>query len=80
MKKVAFVSVLLMFTTCQLSVAAEAKTATKKHDSRSQFTAVQREKMAAKFRELCKKKYGAPSRLYKIDYYKRQYICTEPGY
>ena len=80
MKKVAFVCFLLMFTTSQLSVAAEAKTATKKHASRSQFTAVQREKMAAKFRELCKKKYGAPSRLIKIDYYKRQYVCSEPGY
>ena len=52
----------------------------KKHDSRSQFTAAQREKMAVEFRKLCKKKYGASSQLFRIDYYKRQYICTEPGY
>ena len=80
MKKFAFVCLLLMFAVSPLSFAAQAKTVAKKHDSRSQFTVQQREKMAAKFRELCKKKYGAPSRLYKIDYYKRQYVCTEPGY
>jgi hypothetical protein len=52
----------------------------KKHDTRSQFTAEQREKMAVEFRTNCKKKYGASSRLVKIDYYKRQYICSAPGY
>jgi hypothetical protein len=52
----------------------------KKHDTRAQFTATQREKMAVEFRKLCKKKYGSSSRLVKIDYYKRQYVCSEPGY
>lgn len=52
----------------------------KRHVTRAQFTAAQREKMAVEFRKLCKKKYGAPSRLIKIDYYKRMYICSQPGY
>ena len=52
----------------------------KKHDTRAQFTAAQREKMAVEFRKLCKKKYGSSSRLVRIDYYKRQYVCSEPGY
>lgn len=80
MKKIAFVCLALMFAAGQSGFEAQAKTAAKKHDKRTQFTAEQREKMAVKFRLLCKKKYGAPSRLIRIDYYKRQYVCSEPGY
>jgi hypothetical protein len=52
----------------------------KKHDKRSQYTAEQREKMAVDFRAQCKKRYGASSRLVRIDYYKRQFLCADPGY
>ena len=47
---------------------------------RSDFTAAQRAKMMEEAREICKKKYGAPSRVYKIDYVKWRVLCTEPGY
>ena len=79
-KKVVFLCLSLLFMISQFGIEAHAKTVAKKHDSRSQFTAKEREKLAAKFRELCKKKYGAPSQLIKIEYDKRQYICSEPGY
>lgn len=47
---------------------------------RSDFTAAQREKMMEEARKIRKKKYGAPSRVYKIDYAKWIVICTEPGF
>ena len=47
---------------------------------RSDFTAEQRAKMMEKARKICKERFGAPSRVYKIDYVKWQVICTEPGY
>jgi hypothetical protein len=65
---------------CPSSKNGKCPTKVSKHDSRNQFTAEQREKMAVEFRKLCKKKYGAPSRLVKVDYYKRRFICSEPGY
>ena len=65
---------------CPSSKNGKCPAKVSKHDSRTQFTAAQREKMAVEFRKLCKQKYGAPSRLVKIDYYKRRYICSEPGY
>lgn len=79
--KAALICLTLLFAANQLCVSAYAGSATKKkHDTRAQFTPEQREKMAAEFRKLCKKKYGASSRLVRIDYYKRQYICAEAGY
>jgi hypothetical protein len=47
---------------------------------RSDFTAERRAKMMEEARKICQKKYGAPSRVYKLDYYKWTVICAEPGY
>lgn len=55
----------------------QKKKITHKH---SDFTAAQREKMMEEARKICKKRFGAPSRVYKIDYVKWRVICTEPGY
>lgn len=51
-----------------------------KPDSRSNYTAEQRSKLAEQFRALCKKKYGAQSRLERIDYARKKYICTDGPY
>jgi hypothetical protein len=56
--------------------AAKKKT----HRKRSDFTAEQRAKMMEEARKICKKKYGAPSQVYHIDYYRWRVICTPPGY
>ncbi len=66
--------------TCPSSKNGKCPPKVSKHASRNQFTAEQREKMALEFRKLCKKKYGALFRLVKVDYYKRRFICSEPGY
>ena len=47
---------------------------------RSDFTAEQRAKLMEEARKICKKRFGAPSRVYKIDYVKWRVVCTEPGY
>ena len=47
---------------------------------RPDFTAAQREKMMEEARKICKKKYGAPSRVHHIDYYRWRVYCTEPGH
>jgi hypothetical protein len=48
--------------------------------SRDDFSADQREKMMVEARQICRKRYGASSRVYKIDYKAWRVICTEPGY
>jgi hypothetical protein len=47
---------------------------------RSDFTAEQRAKLMEEARKICKKRFGAPSRVYKIDYVQWRVVCTEPGY
>lgn len=47
---------------------------------RSDFTPAQRAKFMEEARKICKKRFGAPSRVYKIDYVKWRVVCTEPGY
>ena len=47
---------------------------------RADFTAEQRAKMMEEALKICQKKYGMPSRVYKLDYYKWTVTCTEPGY
>lgn len=50
----------------------------KKHShKRSDFTAEQRAKMMEEARGICKKKFGAASTVYKLDYYKWMVICNE---
>jgi len=51
-----------------------------KPDSSSNYTSEEREKMQEKFRVLCKKKYGAQSKLVSVDYRKRKYICSDGPY
>lgn len=50
------------------------------HKGRDEYTAAQREKMMERARELCRKDFGAPSRVYKIDYKKNQVWCVPPAY
>ena len=50
------------------------------HKGRDAYTPAQREKFMAEARELCRKKYGAPSRVYRIDYKKNMVWCEPPSY
>jgi hypothetical protein len=43
---------------------------------RADFTAEQRAALLEKARKLCKKRYGAASTVYRLDYYKWMVICT----
>lgn len=50
------------------------------HKGRDEYTAAQREKMMEQARQLCRKKYGAPSSVYRIDYKKNMVWCTPASY
>ncbi|MCX7348455.1 MAG: hypothetical protein NTZ54_02695 [Alphaproteobacteria bacterium] len=50
------------------------------HKGRDQYTPEQREKMMARAREICRKNYGAPSRVYRIDYKRNTVWCEPPAY
>ena len=45
--------------------------------SRSDFTVARREKLMEEARNMCKKKYGAGSTVYKLDYYKWRVTCND---
>jgi hypothetical protein len=45
--------------------------------NRSDFSEAQRKKLMESARAVCKKKYGATSRVYQLDYKKWTVICTE---
>jgi hypothetical protein len=47
---------------------------------RTDFTAAQRMKLLEQARQVCVKRYGATSRVYKFDYRKWLVTCTEPGW
>ena len=64
-----------IFAISQASSTIDA--ATKKKKGRSDYTAEQREKFLKDARELCKKRYGAGSRVYRIDYTKPLIWCIE---
>jgi hypothetical protein len=57
-------------------LAGTKKTTRKKTD----FTAAQRVKLLEEARQVCVKRYGAGSRVYKFDYSKWRVTCTEPGW
>ena len=59
----------------ELAMAASKKKPVK----RSDFTAAQREKITEYARALCKKKFGASARIYRIDYGKQKVWCRPPG-
>jgi len=50
------------------------------HKGRDAYTPQQREKMMERAREICRKNYGAPSRVYRIDYKKNMIWCEPPSY
>jgi hypothetical protein len=47
---------------------------------RTDFTAAERAKLLEEARKICIKRYGAGSRVYKLDYYKWNITCAESGY
>lgn len=58
------------------AMAASKKTTKKKSD----LSSAQREQILEYARALCKKKYGATGKVYRIDYYKKTVWCKLPGY
>lgn len=50
------------------------------HKSREDYTAAQREKIMENARKLCKAKFGAPSRVHRIDYKRNEVWCEPPNY
>ncbi len=44
--------------------------------NRSAYTAEQRQKILENARKLCRKKYGAPANVYRIDYAANKVWCT----
>lgn len=48
--------------------------------SRDDFTADQRERLMEEARKICIKRYGAGSRVWKLDYKAWRVTCTEAGY
>ena len=50
------------------------------HKGRDEYTPAQREKYMAEARQLCRKKFGAPSRVYRIEYKKNLIWCEPPSY
>lgn len=49
----------------------------KGHDG---YTAEERAKILESARQVCKKNYGAPSTVYRVDYKKLRVTCVRPGY
>lgn len=45
---------------------------------RDQYTAAQREKIMENAREICRKSFGAPARVYRIDYMTSKVWCESP--
>jgi hypothetical protein len=59
--------------------AASTKKPAKKK-STSDYSPEERKKIMEYARQLCKKTYGAPSQVYRLDYSRMRVICTQPGY
>ena len=47
---------------------------------RNQYTETEREKIMERAREICRKDFGAPSRVYRIDYATSRIWCEPPSY
>lgn len=50
------------------------------HKGREAYTPAQREKILENARALCRKTYGAPSRVNRIDYKRNTVWCEDPTY
>ena len=50
------------------------------HKGRDVYTPAQREKYMEDARQVCREKFGAPSRVYRIDYKKNLIWCEPPSY
>ena len=61
---------------------AARKPAAKKPSAKSgsSLTAQQRAQIMERARELCRKKHGAPSRVYRVDYTHMRVWCEPPSY
>jgi hypothetical protein len=68
----AFAFVLPLITASQPAFA-KRKTSHK----RSQYSAAQRSALMDQARKICRKKYGAASTVYQLDYYKWRVVCSE---
>lgn len=53
---------------------------TKKKKTETSPSDAERKKMMELARELCRKKYGATSSVYRIDYKRKMVTCMPPGY
>jgi hypothetical protein len=62
---------------CPTSKTGKCPVQKKISHKRSDFTAEQRAKLMDEARRICKKKFGASSTVYKLDYYKWRVICNE---
>jgi hypothetical protein len=74
------IGVMLVLAVAGLSEAEAAKAKKFKPHKRADYTEEQRAKFMEQARKICKKKYGAPSRVAEIDYYHWKVWCTSPGY
>ena len=61
-------------------VSDSAHAATTKKKSKSDYTAEERAKIMDYARKLCRKKYGAGSTVYRLDYRMKRVTCVPPGY
>jgi hypothetical protein len=83
MKRLALV--LLLSSGFMLSSAMQidqvfAATTKKKVKSRDDYSAAERAKIMDYARKLCRKKYGASSTVYRLDYRMKRVTCAPPGY
>jgi hypothetical protein len=51
-----------------------------KKKSSSDYSSEERKKIMELARQICRKKYGASSTVYRIDYTRKSVICVPPGY
>lgn len=50
------------------------------HKGRDQYTAAERDKILEAARSLCRRAYGAPSTVYRVDYKRATVWCNPPAY
>jgi hypothetical protein len=57
-----------------------AHAATTKKKKKTSGTSADRAKLMEIARQVCRKKYGAGSSVYRLDYTRRRVVCAPPGY
>jgi hypothetical protein len=71
---------LVLPTPISISDTVQAATTKKKKKSSSDYSSEERKKIMELARQICRKKYGASSTVYRIDYTRKSVICVPPGY